>query len=325
MTKPMCSLSLDLDNLWSYMKVHGDEGWAEYPSYLDVFVPRFLEFAEQRKTSISVFIVGRDATIEGNKQWLKMIADAGHEICNHSHHHEPWLHLYTKQEIIDELSMAEAAIEDATGVRPRGFRGPGFSFSQDVLSVLSDRGYDYDASTFPTFIGPLARLYYFRTAKLSREDRAQRAALFGSVKEVFRSNKPYIWKTQSGDLIEIPVTTIPMLRSPFHFSYLIFLAEKSPRLAHFYLSIACTMCRMTGTQPSILLHPLDFLGPEDAAQLEFFPGMHTPAPRKLAWMHSFFDRLERQFRLVPMGKHAAELKSKAHLLPIARLSAAPKG
>ena len=26
------SLSLDLDNQWSYMKTHGDDGWESYPS-----------------------------------------------------------------------------------------------------------------------------------------------------------------------------------------------------------------------------------------------------------------------------------------------------
>ena len=35
---PPASISLDLDNLWSYMKIHGDAGWDDYPSYLDTLV-----------------------------------------------------------------------------------------------------------------------------------------------------------------------------------------------------------------------------------------------------------------------------------------------
>ena len=38
--KPLASLSLDLDNKWSYMKTHGDAGWEALPSYLDACVPR---------------------------------------------------------------------------------------------------------------------------------------------------------------------------------------------------------------------------------------------------------------------------------------------
>ena len=46
--KPVASLSLDLDNKWSYMKTHGDSGWDTYPSYLDVVVPRVLAFLKER-------------------------------------------------------------------------------------------------------------------------------------------------------------------------------------------------------------------------------------------------------------------------------------
>ena len=43
--KPPASLSLDLDNQWSYMKTHGDPAWESLPSYLDVVVPRALGFS----------------------------------------------------------------------------------------------------------------------------------------------------------------------------------------------------------------------------------------------------------------------------------------
>ncbi len=188
--KPICSLSLDLDNLWSYLKVHGDETWTDYPSYLDVLVPRLLDFLEKRNLRISVFIVGRDAGIESNHRWLRMLADAGHEICNHSYQHEPWLHLYSPEEIDQELTASEEAIEAATGKRPSGFRGPGFSYSPQVLASLVERGYDYDASTFPSFIGPLARAYYFRTARLSprRNGRSAASSSAASAKCCFRTS-----------------------------------------------------------------------------------------------------------------------------------------
>jgi hypothetical protein len=33
--KPAASISLDLDNLWSYLKTQGAPGWESFPSYLD--------------------------------------------------------------------------------------------------------------------------------------------------------------------------------------------------------------------------------------------------------------------------------------------------
>ena len=113
--------------------------------------------AARADSTITFFVVGQDAARPENRAALADSADAGHEIGNHSFKHKPWLHLYSEREIEDELMRAEEVIEQATGVRPDGFRGPGFSLSPAVLRVLARRGYHYDASTFPTFLGPLAR------------------------------------------------------------------------------------------------------------------------------------------------------------------------
>src|SRR5258708_3092929 len=104
MPKPLCSLSLDLDNLWSYLKTHGDAGWDEYPSYLAVVVPRVLQFLAERNLKVTWFIVGKDAEAPEHHPLLRSITDAGHEVGNHSFHHEPWLHLYSEAEIEAELA-----------------------------------------------------------------------------------------------------------------------------------------------------------------------------------------------------------------------------
>src|SRR5207249_3944970 len=160
MPQPIASLSLDLDNKWSYLKTHGDRGWESYPSYLDRVVPRFLDLLEELGLRITVFVVGQDAARESNHESLAAISAARHGIGNHSFHHEPWLHLYSAAQIEDEIVAAEEAIFSATGVVPTGFRGPGYSLSPPVLECLARRGCRYDASTLPTLIGPLARSYY---------------------------------------------------------------------------------------------------------------------------------------------------------------------
>ena len=156
-SKPLASLSLDLDNKWSYLKTRGDRAWQSLPSYLDLVVPRVLGLLKTLDLTITVFVVGQDAALAVHREPLAAIAAAGHEIGNHSFHHEPWLHLYSEERTETELVQAEEHIERATGRRPRGFRGPGFSLSPATLRVLARRGYRYDASTLPTFLGPLAR------------------------------------------------------------------------------------------------------------------------------------------------------------------------
>jgi hypothetical protein len=276
-----------------------------------------LRFLAERDLKITFFIVGTDAERPENAAALASITAAGHEVGNHSHRHEPWLHLYTDAEIESEVARAEEAIAKVTGTRPSGFRGPGFSLSAAVLATLKRRGYRYDASTFPTFLGPLARTYYFFTAKLSAEEREQRKALFGSAREGFRPLRPYLWRLDEGRLLEVPVTTMPLLRVPFHVSYLIYLAGFSPVLARLYFGLALGLCRLTGVQPSLLLHPLDFLGADDGIEpLKFFPGMGLPSATKLGWMNDFLGAYARRFRVVPMGAHVDALAATAGLREI---------
>ncbi|MCA9241872.1 MAG: polysaccharide deacetylase family protein [Planctomycetales bacterium] len=307
MSQPLASLSLDLDNKWSYMKTHGDAGWDQFPSYLDLVVPRVLSMLEERGLKITFFIVGQDAALDQNHAALRSIADAGHEIGNHSFHHEPWLHLYSDSQLAEEFDRAEQAIFSATGQRQIGFRGPGYSFSREVHQELVRRGYAYDASTFPTFVGPLARAYYFFTARLTREEREDRKKLFGSWKEGFRPLKPYFLNGLDGPLLEIPVTTMPVFRAPIHLSYLLYLAGYSQALAKTYLRFALTMCRLRGVAPSFLLHPLDFLGGDDEPDLAFFPAMHQPGKTKCAFAGWALDLLAARFEIVPMREHARRL------------------
>lgn len=315
-TLPLASLSLDLDNKWSYMKTHGDAGWEQFPSYLDLVVPRALKFLRERNLRITFFIVGQDAALEKNRAALELIAPAGHEIGNHSFHHEPWLHRYTEAETENELAMAEAEIERVTGQRPIGFRGPGFSLSPTTLRVLARRGYQYDASTFPTFLGPLARAYYFMTAKLSPEEMEKRKALFGKFRDGLQSVKPYRWQVDGATLVEIPVTTMPIFKLPIHVSYLLYLGSLAPPVALRYFQTALALCRLTGTQPSLLLHPLDFLGIDDTPDLAFFPAMRQPAEKKLQLVSEALRLLSAQFQVVTLQEHArraslAELPSLA--------------
>jgi peptidoglycan-N-acetylglucosamine deacetylase len=315
--RPLASLSLDLDNLWSYQMTHGDPGWDRYDSYLDVLVPLVLSPLRARSLRITFFVVGQDAALERNRDAIAALALDGHEIGNHSFRHQPWLHRYSRDEIDTELARTEDAIGAITGRTLRGFRGPGYSLSTDVLRVLHDRGYRYDCSTLPTVVGPMARWYYFRTAKLTPEQRAERSTLFGGAREGLRPLKPYHWDLGDGDrMLEIPVTTMPLARVPMHVSYVLYLAGPSPALARQYFANALRLCRLRGVEPSILLHPLDFLGADDVDSLGFFPGMGMSGAAKRAVVAGCLDELQAQFDVVPMEMHAQAISARAGSLAV---------
>lgn len=301
--KILASVSLDLDDQWSYMKVHGDDGWETFPSYLDIVVPIFLDVFDRLDIKITFFVVGQDAAIERNHKILRSIIERGHEIGNHSFHHESWLKTYSKEKIEEEIKIAEEAIHSATGVTTNMFRGPGFSWSNDLLEVLQKRNYLFDASILPTYISPLMRKYYFAKSKLTKEQKESRKELFGSYKEGFYPLKPYKWKLKSGNhLLEIPVTTMPFFKLPFHQSYLLYISGYSKWLMKMYLRFSIFMCRITKTPPSYLLHPLDLIGGDDVPQLSFFPGMDIKSEKKMEVFETAITMLKKHFELLPMSE-----------------------
>jgi hypothetical protein len=308
--KPTASLSLDLDNRWSYLKTHGDAAWEAYPSYLPVLIPIVLDLLARHDLKCTFFVVGQDAARPENAEALRAIAAAGHEFGNHSFEHEPWMQDYEEARVRAELEHAHATIHDVTGLHPVGFRGPGFCYSAALLETIKGLGYTFDASMLPSFIGPLARLYYIGRTTLSREQRQTRRNLFGRFGDGFAPLRPFTWRTSRGALLEIPVTTMPVFRLPFHLSYIIWLSRFSVPLAKVYFRIALLLCRIHRVEPSFLLHPLDFLGKEDAPDLHFFPGMDLPREKKLKLVDWVFTRLCDQFDVVPMAEHARRVQGR---------------
>jgi peptidoglycan-N-acetylglucosamine deacetylase len=304
-SRSVASVSLDLDDLWTYLRTRGDPSWEARPSYLPTFVPQVLEILQRLGHRITFFVVGFDAARDANVPLFRAIADHGHELGNHSFHHETWFHILPPDRLEEEIAGAEAAIQGATGQKPIGFRGPGFTWSPELLEVLARRHYIYDASTLPTFIGPLARAYLIGSARLSPEERARRGALFGAFSDGFRPNKPYRWQlTERRSLLEIPVTTMPVTRVPFHMSYLLYLSSFSPALMRGYLRAAITMCKLFRVQPSFLLHPLDLIGGDEAPQLSFFPGMNLRTAWKQRRFTEVLQTLGGEFELLTMAEHA---------------------
>ena len=105
-------------------------------------------------------------------------------------------------------------------------------------------------------------------------------------------------------LIEIPVTTMPIFKIPIHVSYILYLSSFSTTLALLYFRVALLLCRLTKTQLSLLLHPLDFLGGEDVPELAFFPAMNLTSQRKLKVVRKVLNLMSQQFQIVTMEKHA---------------------
>ncbi|MGI8882701.1 MAG: polysaccharide deacetylase family protein, partial [Pyrinomonadaceae bacterium] len=146
--------------------------------------------------------------------------------------------------------------------------------------------------------------YFFKSPEMSDEEREKRKKLFGKFADGFQSLKPYKWQIGEKSLVEIPVTTLPLFKTPIHASYVIYLSTFSKILARSYWKTAVEMCKMTGTQLSLLLHPLDFLSGEDAPELKFFPAMNLPVGKKLEFLSEILETFTDKFEVVNMREHA---------------------
>jgi hypothetical protein len=74
-----------------------------------------------------------------------------------------------------------------------------------------------------------------------------------------------------------------------------------------YLNMAISFCKLTGTQPSYLLHPLDLIGGDKIEALAFFPGMNLSSNKKVKVFKYVIQKMQKNFDLVNMSKFANQL------------------
>lgn len=318
--KPFANISLDLDNQWAYLRTAGKPEWNDYPSYLPLVCPLIVEALAEFDIRMTAFVVGRDLDMQTGLESVGLLVRAGHEIGNHSYHHEPWLHRFDAERIEFEVDRTDELLAQLDGVHARGFRGPGFSDSPLVRQILAARGYRFLASQFSSCVGPIARTYYVMKTGLRGKQLEGREKLFGSFLTMFGKNAPYQLAVGSPAMWMMPVTVMPWVRTPFHFSYLMFLSERSEWLARRYFSLALAMCQKLKVEPSLLLHPLDFLGGDEIQGLEFFPGMKQSGATKRARLRWFLNKLTQSFTVTPMGAAVARLDRQSRLQPVLQVS-----
>jgi len=132
--------------------------------------------------------------------------------------------------------------------------------------------------------------------------------MFGGLQDGLRPIRPYWWQLDQRTILEIPVTTLPILKIPIHFSYLLYISTFSKMLALQYFRLALILCRIAKVQPSLLLHPLDFLCSEDAPELDFFPAMNLSLAHKLSFMRESFALLSQRQSVLGMAAYVETLQ-----------------
>lgn len=221
------ALGIDLDALDLYAGIHGlescvdDRARALVPG---VAATRFGELCDTLGISGTLFVVGQDLANGYGVEEIAALARAGHEIASHSYAHDYGLSRLDDTLIDDDLRLAEEAVEKTCGIRPRGFRAPGYTLSDTLLSVIARRGYLYDSSLLPS------PGYYAAKAAviawMALRGRSSRSIL-GPPGQLLRGRAPH---RGAHGVVELPVATLPGLRLPYIGTLLSMLPEAAGTL-----------------------------------------------------------------------------------------------
>jgi polysaccharide deacetylase family protein (PEP-CTERM system associated) len=180
------ALSVDVEDWFqvgAFESVIDKSDWDRLPRRVERNADAVLELFDEASVKATFFTLGWVA--ERHPALLRRIAEAGHEVASHGWDHERVFRLGEKAFRAD-LRRAHAAIADAAGVEPTGYRAPSFSIDARTPwahAVLAEEDYRYSSS-----VAPIAHDHYgWREAPRF-------------------AHRPL----PDSDLIEIPVTTVEL-------------------------------------------------------------------------------------------------------------------
>jgi peptidoglycan/xylan/chitin deacetylase (PgdA/CDA1 family) len=305
----LAAISIDLDEIPCYAAIHGIEAapGTERAIY-DRALPRVRDFLAREGLPATFFVVGRDVARPRNAACLAALAAQGHEIANHSQTHFYDLTRRDRNEIRREIAECGAAIEAATGVRPVGFRAPGYTITDPVFEVLEELGYAYDSSVFPCpayWSAKALALAAIRAAGRSSRSILDDPRVLLAPADPYRRGAPY-WR-RGGGMLEIPigVTRDGTGRLPFIGTSVVLSGEAGARI----------LTEMIAGRPFVNfeLHGIDLADAEDDGLgwlVPYQPDLRRRAREKEAALRSAVATLRRhRYEIVTIAEAAKRWSS----------------
>jgi peptidoglycan-N-acetylglucosamine deacetylase len=264
MNERLCAISVDLDEIPNYQAIHGLAGGlsmrAEQAVY-DIAVPRLREMASELSVPLTLFAVGSDLARPSAARGLREALAEGHAIGNHTKSHRYDLTRGKREEIAREIDEGTQIIEAATGVRPRGFRAPGYTITDELFELLPGLGYRWDSSVFPcpAYFGAKSAAIGLYSL-LGRPSRSiiDTPSVLRAPTRPYRIGKPY-W-TRGQGMLELPIQVTRGARLPYIGTYLMMAGPSGAR----------ALTKMVVGEPlvNLELHGIDVL---DATEADLAP------------------------------------------------------
>jgi len=178
-------LTIDVEDWFHILDsaaVPGIKQWPSLESRIEKNLKEMLTVLDSCSVKVTFFWLGWLA--ERHKDLVRMCRDAGHEIASHGYAHV-LAYEAGPDAFRDDITLARNILENMIGEQVRGFRAPGFGITRKApwaFEVIKEAGYQYDSSVFPASRG------------------------HGGIADAPLT--PYFIETQSGHLLEIPMSII---------------------------------------------------------------------------------------------------------------------
>lgn len=189
-------MSVDVDS-WSsllrFYSVEHDIEEAERQVNVEKGVDILLDLFERARVKTTFFVPGEMAQRHPAK--VKEIAEKGHEVACHGFIHERNECLLDVDEQKSRIEKSRSIVEEVTHIRPVGFRAPCLRANDTTLAILSEMGFLYDSSFLPMLI----------------------PGYYGSLSFHL---KPHRVTCKTGSILEIPVSTNPIVPLPLSASWM---------------------------------------------------------------------------------------------------------
>jgi len=214
----LCCVSIDVDGIDHYRAIHGltSVGGAVSGLAHSLGVHRLCILSEELGIPLTWFVIARDTENQEFVRLLRSTLERGHEIANHTLDHRYDLVRLPHNLQALQVEKAQDILEHCFGVRPVGFRAPGYTVTDSLLELLQANRFLYDSSVFPcpAYYGAKALVLLLQSLQ-SRHSSSilDNPRVLAAPTEPYRCGRPY---TRRGDgIIELPIQVTPMLRMPF--------------------------------------------------------------------------------------------------------------
>jgi len=284
----LCAVSVDLDEIPNYFAIHGlkPPGGSEAHAVYRTALARFDDLAVAEGIPLTFFAVASDLRLRENALALRRLVGRGHEVSNHSFDH---LYDITRldrgamwYQVVDSARLIEASV----GVKPVGFRAPGYVITDALMEVLSEAGVLYDSSVFPCplYYGAKAVALGLISARLRSSH-----SILGSPRVLLAPTLPYrvggSYFRRGGGFVEFPIQVTRGLRFPYIGTSLVLAGRHG----------AGVLTRMVVGEPfiNLELHGIDLLDESDGlgGLVGTQPDVTVSVERKLAVFSGVVRRL----------------------------------